>query len=68
MSFKQVTFFIGCVVAWFVLLPICLVCGAIALLGYAVFSVVGELVVGDTLSSVDNSTVRETARRVCLGN
>ena len=68
MSFKQVLFFIGCAVAWFVLLPICIVGGLMALLCYALFSEVGELVAGDTRSAVDTSTAREIARRVCLGN
>jgi hypothetical protein len=67
MSFKQVMFFSGCVVAWFVLLPLCIVGGGLALLSYAVFSEVGELVVGDTKGRVDISTAREIARRVCLG-
>jgi hypothetical protein len=64
MSFKQVMFFSGCVVAWFVLLPLCIVGGGLALLSYAVFSEVGELV---TKGRVDISTAREIARRVCLG-
>lgn len=61
-------FSIGCVVAWFVLLPVYTIGGGIALLCYAVFSEVGALVVGDTKASVDNSTAREIARRVCLGD
>ena len=65
MSFKQVMFFIVCAVAWFVLLPVCIVGGGLALLGYAIFSEVGEFVVGDTETPVDSSTAREIARRVC---
>ena len=68
MSFKQVMFFIGCAVAWFVLLPVCIVGGGVALLCYAIFSEVGEFVVGETETAVDNSTAREIARRVCLRN
>jgi len=68
MSFKQVMFYIGCAVAWFVLLPVCIVGGGVALLSYAVFSEVGELVAGDAKKTVDSSTAREIARRVCLGN
>lgn len=68
MSFNQVMFYIGCAVAWFVLLPACIIGGVVALLCYAVFSEVGELVAGDARSDVDSSTAREIARRVCLRN
>lgn len=68
MSVKQVMFYIGCAIAWFVLLPVCIVGGAIALLSYAVCSEVSELVIGDSKKTVDSSTARELAQRVCLGN
>jgi hypothetical protein len=68
MSLKQVFFFIGCVVAWFVLLPLCVAGGGVALLAYVVFSEVSEWVGGGTKPAVDGSSVRELARRVCLGD
>jgi len=68
MSFKQVIFFIVCALTWLLLLPVCLLGGAIALLSYAVVSELGEWFGGGTRNAVDSSTAREIARRVCLGN
>jgi hypothetical protein len=68
MSIKQVIFFIVCALTWLLLLPVCLLGGAIALLSYAAVSELGELFGGDTRNAVDSSTAREIARRVCLGN
>lgn len=67
MSFKQVLFFMVCSVAWFVVLPLCIVAGGM-LLTYAVLSEVGDLVVGKSEPAVDNSSAREIARKVCLHN
>jgi hypothetical protein len=68
MSLKQVSFFIGCVVAWFVLLPLCIAGGAMALLAYVVLGEVSEWVAGGTQPAVDGSSARELARRVCIGD
>lgn len=68
MSVKQLMFFLGCAIAWFVLLPLCIVGGLLALISCAIVSEVGELVVGDAEKSIDQATARELARRVCLGD
>ena len=68
MSFKHVMFYAGCAIAWFVLLPLFLLGGGIALLTYAVFSEVSESVVGGSKKAIDTNTAREIARRMCLGH
>jgi hypothetical protein len=68
MSFKDVVFYLGCAATWLVLLPVLVVGGGIALIAYAVFSELSEFVVGGTEKSLDNSTAREIARRMCLGH
>jgi hypothetical protein len=68
MSFKQIVFYMGCTVAWFILLPVFVIGGGIALLGYAVFAELGESIVGKTEKAVDSSTAREMAHRLCLGH
>jgi len=68
MSFKEVVFCLGCAATWLILLPVLVVGGAIALLAYAVFSEVGEFLMGSAEKPVDNSTAREIARRMCLGH
>ena len=66
MSFKDVMFYLVCAATWFILLPLLLVCGTIALVSYAVFSELREHLLGRTV--VDNPAAREMARRMCLGN
>jgi hypothetical protein len=68
MSYKHVVFYVGCVVTWSFLLPLFVVACGIALLAYAVLGELGELLVGGTKKTLDNSTAREIARRMCLGN
>ena len=68
MSFKDVVFYLGCVATWLVLLPVLAVSGAIALIAYAVVSELSELITGGAEKSLDNSTAREIARRMCLGH
>jgi hypothetical protein len=67
MSFKQVFFFMGCAVSWFVALPLFLVGGGIALFIYAVFSEIGELLSGAASKSAQPDA-REMAQRVCIGH
>jgi len=67
MSFKNVVSYLGCVAAWVILLP-AFVVGAMALLVYAVFCELGESFVGGHAKTLDNSTARELARRMCLGH
>ncbi|HEY3656292.1 MAG TPA: hypothetical protein VGL34_15105 [Steroidobacteraceae bacterium] len=68
MSFKYVVFYLGCAATWLVLLPVLVIGGGIALIAYAVFSELSEFVVGGAEKSLDNSTAREIARRMCLGH
>jgi hypothetical protein len=66
MSFKEVVFYIGCAVAWFVLLPLLVVGGGLALLGYAVFAELADTLIGRERNSIDSPAAREIARRMCL--
>ena len=65
MSLKEIMFYLGCAVAWFVLLPLLVIGGGLALLGYAVFAEMTEAVTG-TKKSIDSPAAREIARRMCL--
>jgi hypothetical protein len=68
MSIKDVMFYLVCAAIWFILLPLFLVAGTIALVGYAVVSELREYLLGRTAKALDNVAARETARRMCLGN
>ncbi len=66
MSLKVVMFYLGCVVAWFVLLPVLVIGGGLALLGYAIFAEIAATVTGRDKNSIDSPAAREIARRMCL--
>lgn len=66
MSFKYVAFYVGCAAAWFILLPLLVAVGGIALLAYAVLSELGDWFMGGSAKTLDSSTAREMARQVCL--
>ncbi len=68
MAFKDVVFYLVCAATWFILLPLLLVGGTVALVGYAVFSELRENILGRTAKALDNAAARETARRLCIGN
>jgi hypothetical protein len=68
MSFKDVVFYLVCAATWFVLLPLLVVGGTIALVSYAVFSELREIILGRTAKALDITAAREMARRMCLGN
>ena len=68
MSFKYVVFYAGCAVTWFVLLPVLLVSCSIALVACAVFSELGALFRLSDHKSLDDTTAREIARRMCVGH
>ena len=38
------------------------------LFGYAVFTELGEFVIGGTKTALDNANARENAQRVCIGH
>jgi hypothetical protein len=68
MSFKDVVFYLVCAATWFIVLPLLVLAGGIALVSYAVFSELREFILGRTAKAVDNAAAREVARRMCLGN
>jgi hypothetical protein len=68
MSYKDIVFYLVCAAAWFVLLPLFVVCGTIALVGYAVFSELRESFLGRRAKVLDKAAARELARRLCLGS
>jgi hypothetical protein len=65
MSLKTILFSLGCVLAWFVLLPVLLIGGGIALFSYAVFVELGAFLTGSPVKTLDSSVAREIARRMC---
>jgi hypothetical protein len=65
MSLKAFVFSLGCVLAWFVLLPLLVVGGGIALLAYAIFAELGSVLTGNAYKNLDTSAAREIARRMC---
>ena len=65
MSLKYVLFSLGCLLAWFVLLPLLVIVGGIALLVYAVIAELGAVLAGNPGTALDTSAAREIARRVC---
>jgi hypothetical protein len=64
MSIKAILFSVGCLIAWFVLLPLLVIGGGAALLCYAIFAELGVLLVGNR-KSVDTDVAREIARSMC---
>jgi hypothetical protein len=67
MSFQNSVFYVGCAVSWFVLLPMFAICGGLILFAYAVVAEVGALMAGGAQNSLDTSTAREIASRMCVG-
>jgi len=67
MSVKAIFFALGCILAWFVLLPLLVIGGGIALFVYAIFAELGALLTGSPYQSLDPSAAREIARRMCAG-
>ncbi len=68
MSFKDAVFYLVCAATWFIVLPLLVLAGGIALVSYAVFSELREFILGRTAKALDNAAAREVARRMCLGN
>ena len=67
MSLKAVLFSLGCVVAWFVLLPALVIGGGIALFSYAIFAELGASLTGSPAATLDTTVAREIARTMCGG-
>jgi len=67
MSLKTILFSFGCVLAWFVLLPLFLIGGGIALFTYAVVAELGAILTGSRDKPLDSSVAREITRRMCGG-
>lgn len=67
MSLKALLFSVGCIVSWFVLLPLLVVGGGIALLAHAMLGELAALITGHAEKSIDASAAREIARRMCGG-
>lgn len=67
MSPKSILFTLGCILAWFVLLPVVVVGGGLALFLYAILAELAALITGKPASAVDTTVAREIARRMCWG-
>jgi hypothetical protein len=65
MSLKAVSFSVGCLLSWLVL-PMLVLGGGLALLTYAVFAEISAFVMGRD-NAIKPSAAREMARRLCVG-
>lgn len=65
MSLKAIFFALGCLVAWFLLMPLFLLAGGVMLCAYAVFAELGSIVMGIPSNTLDTPVAREIARRMC---
>lgn len=67
MSLKTILFSMGCLIAWFILLPMLVIGGGVALFACATFAELGEFLLGNSGKTLDTSAAREMARRMCGG-
>jgi hypothetical protein len=67
MSLKAVLFSLGCVIAWFVILPSLVIGGGIALFAYAIIAELGASLTGSPPGTLDTTVAREIARTMCGG-
>jgi hypothetical protein len=58
---------LACLLAWFVLLPMLVIGGGLALFTHAIFAELGAWFLGNTGTAVDTTAAREIARRMCGG-
>jgi hypothetical protein len=65
MSLKTILFSLGCVLAWFVLLPPLVIGGGVALFAYATFAELAASLTGAPDNTLDTSAAREIAARMC---
>ncbi len=68
MSLKAILFPLGCVLAWFVLLPVVVIGGGSSLLLYAILAEFGAFITGNRAKTLDSSVARDIARRMCGGS
>jgi hypothetical protein len=66
MSSKAVLFSLGCMLAWFVFLPVLVIGGGIGLFSYAILAELGALLTGTPSKTLDTRAAREIARRLCI--
>jgi hypothetical protein len=67
MFLKAILISLGCLLAWFVLLPILFIGGGIALFAYAIFAEFVAFLMGKSGETIDPAMAREIARRMCGG-
>jgi hypothetical protein len=67
MFLKAILLSFGCLIAWFVLLPMFVVGGGFALFTYAVFAELGAFLTGKPSQTLETSVAREMAHRMCGG-
>jgi hypothetical protein len=67
MSLKTIIFSLACVISWFVLLPMLVIGGGIALFAYATFAELGAFLTGSPARTLDTAAAREIAHKMCGG-
>jgi hypothetical protein len=65
MSAKTILSTLGCVLAWFVLLPVLVIGGGLALFVYAVLAELAAIISRKPSTALDTAVAREIARRLC---
>ncbi len=58
MSPKTILFTLGCILAWFVLLPLVVIGGGFALLFYAILTELAALITGKPSQALDTAVAR----------
>ena len=67
MLVRAVFIWMGCVIAWLIVMPVIAIVGGAALFSYALLAEITVELTGTTPRPVDPSTIRLTARRICAG-
>jgi hypothetical protein len=67
MSLKTILFSLACIISWFVLLPMLVIGGGIALFAYATFAELGAFLTGSSARTLDTAAAREMAHKMCGG-
>jgi hypothetical protein len=67
MLVRAVFIWLGCVVAWLVVMPMIAIIGGAALFSYALLAEITVELTGTEPRPIDPSTIRLTARRICGG-
>jgi len=66
MSLKAIFYSLGCLLVWFILLPLFVIGGGLALLTCAILAELVAFISGTPSKTLDTLAARELARRLCM--